>query len=321
MNKDSENGHLSDGLESLTADGDGGMAGVPSGFPRLDNLTGGWQESELIVVGSRPSMGKTSFALSGAQHAVADLENPVNTIIFSLEMSGPKVAERLIASRARVDAHKARTSEIDEEDERRLSEAAGELHDSPLHIDDTPGLSVEEIADKCRRLQEKSGIGLVVVDYLQLLQPAGRNLTSSTPRENRERELGDMTRALKALSKELDVPIIVLSQLNREVENRGGDMRPRLTDLRGSGSIEQDADVVAFIYRAERYGITVDERGNSTEGIAEIIVAKQRNGPAGAVEMAFLKQYARFEPLAEPGYSSGGQNRGSNSSFEDDAPF
>lgn len=263
-------------------------------------------------------MGKTSLALSAAQHAAVDLENPTNTVIFSLEMTGSRVAQRLIASRARFDAHRDRTGGIDEEDERRLKEAAEELDVSPLYIDDSPRLSVEEIADKCRHLQEESGLGLVVVDYLQLLQSRNRKPPSSA---TRERELGQMTRSLKALAKELNVPIIVLSQLNREVENRGGTKRPQLTDLRGSGSIEQDADVVAFVYRAERYGITLDEQGNSTEGVAEIIVAKQRHGPVGTVKLAFQKQYGRFDPLSELERSPDDQDRSGGPSFEDDAPF
>ena len=233
-------------------------------------------------------------------------------------MSGTQVAQRLISSRAQFNPNEVRPDGIDEGEQRRLEKAAGEIHDSPLYIDDTPWLTVEEITDKCRRLQEKSGVGLVVVDYLQLLQSPGSSFPSDT---TREREIAHMTRTLKSLAKELDVPVIVLSQLNRKVENRGGDMRPQLTDLRGSGSIEQDADVVAFVYRAERYGIMVDEQGNSIEGIAEIIVAKQRSGPPGSVELAFKKQYARFEPLSEIDRSPSDQDSGSDSSFEDDAPF
>ncbi len=318
MNEDQNSDDFTDGIESLTAERDEGVAGVPSGFPNLDDLTGGWQDSNLIVIGSRPSMGKTSLALSAAEHAAVDLEPPIGTAIFSLEMSSTNVTQRLITSRARFDGHKARTGGVDEEDRRRLNESATELRGSPLYIDDTPGLSVEEIGDRCRSLQDESGLGLVVVDYLQLLQSSEGNLRSGV---TRERELGSMTRALKALAKELDLPIIVLSQLNREVENRGGAKRPRLTDLRGSGSIEQDADVVAFVYRAERYGITRDEQGNSTKGIAEIIVEKQRNGPIGTVELAFQEQYGRFDPLSKHDRSFEDQGPSDDPSFEDDAPF
>jgi replicative DNA helicase len=225
-----------------------------------------------------------------------------------------------------------------DDDWQRLARAAGQLSDADIYIDDTPGLSVLELRAKCRRLKAEHDIGLVVVDYLQLMQASGANLRSGA---NREQEIAHISRSLKGLAKELDIPVIALSQLNRAVENRGGDKRPQLSDLRESGSIEQDADVVAFIYRAERYGITVDEQGNSTEGIAEIIVEKQRNGPIGAVELAFVKQYARFEPLTQydepggppqgdgsapmgpaPGEGAGGPaNGGGGDSFEDDAPF
>ena len=318
MSEYNENDHLNDGFEGLTADGDEGRSGIPSGFSRLDDLTGGWQESDLIVIGSRPSMGKTSLALSIAQHAAVDLDPPTGTLVFSLEMSGTQVAQRLISSRAQFNPNEVQPDGIGEEEQRKLRKAAREIHASPLYIDDTPSLSVEEITDKCHRLQEKSGVGLVVVDYLQLLQSRGSSFPSDAPRE---KELAHMTRGLKALAKEMGVPVIVLSQLNRKVENRGGKKRPQLTDLKGSGSIEQDADVVAFVYRAERYGITVDEQGKSTEGIAEIIVAKQRNGPIGSVKLAFKKQYGRFEPLSEIDRSLSEQDSRSGSFFEDDAPF
>jgi len=318
MNENNENDYLNDVFEGLTNDGDERTSGIPSGFSRLDDLTGGWQESDLIVIGSRPSMGKTSLALSIAEHAAVDLEPPTGTLVFSLEMSGTQVAQRLISSRAQFNLNEVRPDGIGEKEQRRLRKAAGEIHGSPLYIDDTPRLSVDEITDKSRRFQEKRGVGLVVVDYLQLLQSPGSSFPSGATREE---ELAHMTRGLKALAKEMDVPVIVLSGLNRKVENRGGTKRPQLTDLRGSGSIEQDADVVAFVYRAERYGITLDKQGNSTEGVAEIIVAKQRSGPIGSVELAFKKQYGRFEPLSEIDRSPSDQDSGSGSSFEDDPPF
>jgi len=324
MDEDRDDSHFTGGMDSLAAERDQEVVGVPSGFPKLDDLTGGWQDSNLIVIGGRPTMGKTSLALSAAQHAAVDRDPPTGVVIFSLEMGGTQVAQRLITSRAQFDAQEARTGPIDDEDRERLEEAARELSNSPLHIDDTPRLSVEDLADKCRRLVEERDVGLIVVDYLQLLRASGSNLPNSV---TRERELGYLTRELKALAKELDLPVIVLSQLNREVENRGGAKRPKLTDLRGSGSIEQDADVVAFIYRAERYGITVNEGGNSTEDVAEVIVEKQRNGPVGIVELAFKKQYARFEPHSEidrsPESKDGGNATPSSGgdSFEDDAPF
>jgi replicative DNA helicase len=233
---------------------------------------------------------------------------------------------------------------MNNEDWQRLARAAGKLSEADIFIDDTPGLSVLELRAKCRRLKAEHDVGLVIVDYLQLMQASGGLRNNA----NREQEIAHISRSLKGLAKELDLPVVALSQLNRAVENRGGDKRPQLSDLRESGSIEQDADVVSFIYRAERYGITVDEQGNSTEGIAEIIIEKQRNGPIGTVELAFVKQYARFENLTsryddDPGMGGGfdggdvqggapppsgggfdgdggGQGAG-EPSFEEDAPF
>ncbi|MFB6249962.1 MAG: replicative DNA helicase [Salinibacter sp.] len=277
----------------------------------------------------------TAFALACAQNAATHSERSTGVAVFSLEMGAQQLAQRMLTSEARVDAHKARTGRMNDEDWQHLARAAGDLSDADIFIDDTPGLSVLELRAKTRRLVAEHDIGLVVVDYLQLMQASGTNLRSGA---NREQEIAHISRSLKGLAKELDVPVIALSQLNRAVENRGGDKRPQLSDLRESGSIEQDADVVAFIYRAERYGITVDEQGNSTEGIAEIIVEKQRNGPIGTVELAFVKQYARFEnlttqydqgggdsapggPPAPGGPTGGSPNGGGGGSFEDDAPF
>ena len=269
-----------------------GITGVPSGFHRLDRLTSGWQQSDLIIIAARPSMGKTAFSLGCAMNAATHPERTTPVAIFSLEMGAQQLAQRLLTSEARVDAQAARTGRMNDEDWQRLARAAGKLSEAEIFIDDTPGLSVLELRAKCRRLKAEHDIGLVVVDYLQLMQAS-----SASRHNNREQEIAHISRSLKGLAKELDLPVIALSQLNRGVENRGGDKRPQLSDLRESGSIEQDADVVAFIYRAERYGITVDEQGNSTEGIAEIIIGKQRNGPVGTVELAFVDQYARFENL------------------------
>ena len=320
---------------------DSGITGVPSGFPRLDDLTSGWQASDLIIIAARPSMGKTAFSLAAAQNAATHPDEATGVAVFSLEMGAQQLAQRMLTSQARVDAHKARTGRMADDDWQRLARAAGQLSDADIYIDDTPGLSVLELRAKCRRLKAEHDIGLVVVDYLQLMQASGANLRSGA---NREQEIAHISRSLKGLAKELNLPVIALSQLNRAVENRGGDKRPQLSDLRESGSIEQDADVVAFIYRAERYGITVDEQGNSTEGIAEIIIGKQRNGPIGNVELAFVKQYARFEPLTQyddpggpasgdgslpsspppssppPGSPPPGNDEGGGS-FTDDAPF
>lgn len=278
-------------LESIHGQ-ESGITGVPTGFRSLDNVTGGWQRSDLIIVAARPSMGKTAFSLALARNAALHPTDPVGIAIFSLEMSAQQLAQRLLTSEARVDAQAARTGRLRENDFPKLARAASRLSEARIFIDDTPGLSILELRAKCRRLKAEHDIGLVIVDYLQLMQGTTTNRSA-----NREQEIAQISRSLKALAKELDVPVIALSQLSRAVETRGGDHRPQLSDLRESGSIEQDADVVAFIYRAERYGITVDESGNSTEGMSEIILGKQRNGPIGTVHLAFVNQYARFENL------------------------
>jgi replicative DNA helicase len=281
---------------------EGGITGVPSGFRKIDDMTGGWQRSDLIILAARPSMGKTAFALALARNAALHPEHPVGVVIFSLEMSAQQLAQRLLTSEARVDAQAARTGRMRDEDWPRLAKAAGRLSNASIFIDDTPGLSILELRAKCRRLKAEHNIGLVIVDYLQLMH--GNGLSRSA---NREQEIAQISRSLKSLAKELDVPVIALSQLSRAVETRGGDKRPQLSDLRESGSIEQDADLVGFIYRAERYGITVDENGNSTEGIGELIIGKQRNGPIGTVTLAFVHQYARFENLTSHYADSGGR--------------
>ena len=285
-------------------------------------MTGGWQRSDLIIVAARPSMGKTAFALALARNAAFHRELPTGVAIFSLEMSAQQLAQRLLTSEARVDAQAARTGRLSDSDWPRLAKAAGRLADAPIFIDDTPGLSILELRAKCRRLKAEHGIGLVIVDYLQLMHGTGMSRSS-----NREQEIAQISRSLKSLAKELDVPVIALSQLSRAVETRGGDKRPQLSDLRESGSIEQDADVVAFIYRAERYGITVDENGNSTEGLGEIIIGKQRNGPIGTVTLAFVHQHARFENLTTHYSDPGGRLEGGDGFSAplpppvDDAPF
>ncbi|MDX1421229.1 MAG: replicative DNA helicase [Rubricoccaceae bacterium] len=270
----------------------GGLTGVPSGFTQLDALTGGWQPSDLIIIAARPSMGKTALSLAMMRNAALHPERAVPVAYFSLEMSAGQLAQRLLTSEARVDAQAARTGRLHDDEWPKLARAAGRLAETPVFIDDTPGLGILELRAKCRRLKAEHNIGLVIVDYLQLMHGTtqGRNA-------NREQEIAQISRSLKGLAKELNVPVVALSQLSRAVETRGGDKRPQLSDLRESGSIEQDADVVGFIYRAERYGITVDENGNSTEGLAEVIIGKQRNGPIGSVKLAFVNQYARFENL------------------------
>lgn len=300
---------------------DSGITGVPTGFRAMDDITGGWQKSDLVIIAARPSMGKTAFALAVARNAALHPESPAGVAIFSLEMSAQQLAQRLLTSEARIDAQAARTGRLREEDFPKLARAASRLSEASIFIDDTPGLTALELRAKCRRLKAEHDIGLVVVDYLQLMHGSSTNRNS-----NREQEIAQISRSLKGLAKELSVPVIALSQLSRAVETRGGDHRPQLSDLRESGSIEQDADVVAFIYRAERYGITVDESGNSTEGLGEIIIGKQRNGPIGTVRLAFVNQFARFENLttyyAPP--DSGGDDSFAPqlpSNPLDDAPF
>jgi len=300
-----------------------GLTGVPSGFHRLDTMTGGWQAADLAIIAARPSMGKTAFALACARNAALHPDRPAGVAIFSLEMSAQQLAQRLLTSEARVDAQAARTGRLSEDDWPRLARAAGRLSAASIYIDDTPGLSILELRAKCRRLKAEHHIGLVIVDYLQLMHGSGTSKNS-----NREQEIAQISRSLKSLAKEIEVPVIALSQLSRAVETRGGDKRPQLSDLRESGSIEQDADVVMFIYRAERYGITVDDKGNSTEGMADIIIGKQRNGPIGDIQLAFVKHFARFENLTvyEPSSFDPGMDMGGGDGFgippsDDAAPF
>ena len=264
-----------------------GVTGVPSAFTEVDNYTGGFQKSDLIIVAGRPSQGKTAFVLSVARNASIIHDVPVG--FFSLEMSSQQLVLRLICAEARVDAHSVRTGRLPEDEWRKLSTSVGKLYKAKIFIDDTPALSVLEIRAKARRLKAEHNVGLIVVDYLQLMQ-GPKNAQS------REQEISTISRSLKALAKEINIPVVALSQLNRAVEARG-DKRPVLADLRESGAIEQDADVVLFVHRPEMYNIMNDENNESTEGIAEIIIGKQRNGPTGTARMAFIKQYARFENL------------------------
>jgi replicative DNA helicase len=263
-----------------------GVTGVPSGFTDLDNLTGGFQNSDLIIVAGRPSQGKTALVLSLSRNAAVLHNVPIG--FFSLEMSSQQLVMRLMCAEARVDAHKVRTGRLPEDEWKKLSMSVGRLYKAKILIDDTPALTVLEIRAKARRLKTEHNVGMIVVDYLQLMQGA-RNAQS------REQEISGISRSLKALAKEINIPVIALSQLNRAVEARS-DKKPALSDLRESGAIEQDADVVIFVHRPELYGIEKDtETGDSTEGLAEIIIGKQRNGPVDTVRLQFIKQYARFE--------------------------
>lgn len=268
------------------------ITGVPTGFQRLDELTSGLQPSDLIIIAGRPSMGKTALALNIAQNA--SVQAAIPAAIFSLEMSKEQLALRMLCSEAKVDAHRLRGGFLSESDWPKLTRAAGSLSEAPLFIDDTPGLSALEMRAKTRRLKIEHNLGLVIVDYLQLMRGRARA-------DSREQEISDISRSLKALAKELSIPVVALSQLNRRVEERG-DKRPQLSDLRESGAIEQDADVILFLYREEVYNKSEDNRGK-----AEIIIGKQRNGPTDKVDLAFLDKYTRFENLSglkEDSYSS-----------------
>jgi replicative DNA helicase len=264
-----------------------GITGVPSGFTELDNYTGGFQKSDLVIIAGRPSQGKTALVLSIARNASVLHNIPIG--FFSLEMSTQQLVMRLICAEARVDAHSVRTGRLPEDEWRKLSTSVGRLYKAKIFIDDTPALGLLELRAKARRLKAEHNVGLIVLDYLQLMQgPRGA--------QSREQEISAISRSLKALSKELAVPVVALSQLNRAVEARS-DKRPLLADLRESGAIEQDADVVIFVHRPEMFGIDKDEAGEPTDGVAELILGKQRNGPTGKVKLAFVKQYARFENL------------------------
>ena len=269
-----------------------GITGVPSGL-KVDEITAGWQKGDLVIIAARPSMGKTAFVLTAARNAAMhnDENLKTNVAIFSLEMSNQSLVQRLLTMEARVRSDEARKGTLNDEHFKDLIEAAGRLFASQIFIDDTPAITLMELRTKARRLKSEHDIGLIIIDYLQLMQGSTRE------NRNREQEIASISRGLKSLAKELDVPVVALSQLSRAVEQRGGDKRPQLSDLRESGSIEQDADVVMFLYRPEYYGITTTAEGQSTAGMAEAIVGKQRNGPIGSKMLYFVKDYARFENL------------------------
>jgi len=311
-----------------------GITGVPTGTD-LDKMTAGWQKGDMIIIAARPSMGKTAFVLTTARNAALHQEEKLQTkvAIFSLEMSNQSLVQRLLTMEGRINAQSARSGRLDDEEFKRLIDAAGRLFTANIFVDDTPGLSIMELRTKARRLKSEHDIGLIVVDYLQLMTASGKDFGT------REQEIASISRGLKALAKELDVPVVALSQLSRAVEQRGGDKRPQLSDLRESGSIEQDADVVCFLYRPEYYGIKTTPEGQSTTGLAEVIIGKQRNGPTGSIPLYFVKEYARFEnlttadsgPYGEPNNNSGDNQSGSNGgpppmghdpgSGDDEAPF
>lgn len=268
---------------------DNPLTGVSTGYYELDNMTSGLQPSDLVIVAGRPSMGKTAFALNLAQNAA--IKESVGVAVFSMEMPAEQLAMRMLSSIGRIDQHKVRTGRLSDDDWPRLTHAVGILSEAKLFIDDTPAMNPGELRARCRRLAREHGLGMIIIDYLQLMQVNGGS-------ENRATEISEISRSLKALAKELKVPVIALSQLNRSLEQRT-DKRPVMSDLRESGAIEQDADVIMFIYRDEVY-----DEDTMDKGIAEVIIGKQRNGPIGTRKLRFFGEYTTFENLAHDNYSN-----------------
>ncbi len=300
-----------DTLEKLKDKVDG-LTGVPSGFTALDKITSGWQPSDLVIIAARPAMGKTAFVLSCARNAAVQFNRPV--VVFSLEMSSLQLTNRLISGETEIEQEKIRKGNLAEWEWQQLHSKIGKLTEAPLFIDDTPALNIFEFRAKCRRLKAQYDIQMIIVDYLQLMHGKGDGKNG-----NREQEIGSISRALKSVAKELNVPVIALSQLSRAVETRpGGSKRPMLSDLRESGSIEQDADMVLFLYRPEYYGLVEDEQGRSNVGIGEVIIAKHRNGETGTVPLRFKANYVKFVDL-EDDYS-GGTNFGTTDPMAGIAP-
>ncbi|MDN4071446.1 replicative DNA helicase [Fictibacillus terranigra] len=261
----------------------GDITGIPTGFADLDRMTAGFQRNDLIIVAARPSVGKTAFALNIAQNVATKTDE--NVAIFSLEMGAEQLVMRMLCAEGNIDAQRLRTGSLIPEDWQKLTMAMGSLSAAGIYIDDTPGVRIGDIRSKCRRLKQEKGLGMILIDYLQLIQGNGR------AGENRQQEVSEISRSLKALARELQVPVIALSQLSRGVESRQ-DKRPMMSDIRESGSIEQDADIVAFLYRDDYY-----DKESESKNIIEIIIAKQRNGPTGTVELAFVKEYNKFVNL------------------------
>ncbi|MFO7790619.1 MAG: replicative DNA helicase [Bacteroidota bacterium] len=264
-----------------------GLSGIPSGFSELDRFTSGWQPSDLVIVAARPAMGKTAFALSMLRNIAVEHKHPV--AMFSLEMSSLQLVTRLIASETEISGTKLRNGNLEPHEWEQLDAKVKPLEEAPVYIDDTPAISVFELRAKARRLVQAHGIKFILIDYLQLMS------ANVDTRGNREQEVSMLSRSLKAIAKELNVPIIALAQLNRSVETRGGNKRPQLSDLRESGAIEQDADMVLFLHRPEYYEILEDDDGNSLKGLAEVILAKHRNGATGSVYLEFVSDFAKFK--------------------------
>ncbi|TAF78058.1 MAG: replicative DNA helicase [Bacteroidetes bacterium] len=288
-----------------------GLTGVPSGFLALDRLTSGWQKSDLVIIAARPAMGKTAFVLSTIRNAAVD--HGKSCAIFSLEMSNVQLMLRLISSEAEIESEKIKKGRLEDHEWIQLGKKASNLAKSKIFIDDTPALSVLELRSKCRRLKSQHNIELIVIDYMQLMSGD----TGSKNGGNREQEIAYISRSLKGLAKELDVPVIALSQLSRATETRGGSKIPMLSDLRESGSIEQDADIVMFIHRPEYYGLTEDEEGMPTAGVGNIIVAKHRNGPVDTVKLRYIGKFTKFCDFEENGFSGGGFSEIGSMGFPD----
>ncbi len=270
-----------DNIEKL-ANRQGDITGIPTGFTELDRMTAGFQRNDLIIVAARPSVGKTAFALNIAQNVATKTDEVV--AIFSLEMGAEQLVMRMLSSEGNINAQNLRTGDLSDEDWKKLTMAMGSLSNAQIYIDDTPGIRIAEMRAKCRRLKQERGLGMILIDYLQLIQGDGKA-------DNRQQEVSEISRSLKALARELEVPVIALSQLSRSVEQRQ-DKRPMMSDIRESGSIEQDADIVAFLYRDDYY-----DKETENKNIIEIIIAKQRNGPVGTVQLAFAKEYSKFVNL------------------------
>ncbi|MBU0763980.1 MAG: replicative DNA helicase [Bacteroidetes bacterium] len=279
---------IQDAISQIEAAGkrEDGLSGIPSGFTQIDRITSGWQNSDLVIIASRPSMGKTAFVLSMARNMAVDHNKTI--AFFSLEMASVQLVNRLIISETELASEKIKNGRLEPFEWEQLEYKIKKIENARIFIDDTPAISIFELRAKCRRLKRQHDVDIIIIDYLQLMTIGGDH------KGNREQEVSTISRSLKAIAKELNVPVIALSQLNRSVEMRSGDKRPQLSDLRESGAIEQDADMVIFIHRPERYGLTEDEEGNSLRGLAEIIIAKHRNGAVGDVQLRFQNEYARF---------------------------
>jgi replicative DNA helicase len=286
-----------------------GLTGVASGFTALDRVTAGWQKSDMIILAARPGMGKTALVLSLLRNASVDFAKPV--VIFSLEMSQVQLMNRLLSAEAELESKKIQTGKLEDYEMQQLVTKTARLAQAKIFIDDTPALSILELRAKCRRLKSQNDIQLIIIDYLQLMSGD----SSKNAGGNREQEIAGISRSLKQLAKELNVPVIALSQLSRAVETRGGDKRPQLSDLRESGSIEQDADMVMFIYRPDYYGIAEDEKGTPLKGTAEIIIAKNRHGSVGSVWLKFIDRFTKFLDLEDDGASLGGMGAGGGHFF------